>query len=133
MRRRYLLAACLAALPLAGCAPSGPRTYPVSGTVTLDGQPLPEGHITFMPVSDDASAAAGKVTAGQFAFQAQAGNKRVEIMANRAKQGAAVDPAMGAAPLEQYIPAQYNTESTLTAEVKVDGANQFEFQLKTRP
>ena len=33
---------------------------------------------------------------------------------------------------EQYIPARYNMQSELTAEVKEDGANTFEFQLSSQ-
>ena len=44
------LAAALAGLTLMnGCGPDGPPTAPVTGTVTLDGEPLPEVTVTFMP------------------------------------------------------------------------------------
>ena len=32
--------ALLTAAALLGCGPSGPRTYPVSGTVTFEGKPV---------------------------------------------------------------------------------------------
>jgi hypothetical protein len=32
----------------------------------------------------------------------------------------------------QYLPPQYNVESTLTAEVSADGANTFDFPLTDR-
>lgn len=116
-----------------GCGPSGPKTYPVSGTVTFDGQPLPTGFISFTPVEGDIAPDAGKVTDGKFEFRAQAGKKRVEINANRQAVGAKIDPAMGAVPSEQYLPAEYNTKTVLTAEVKPDGENRFEFPLKSKP
>jgi hypothetical protein len=46
-----------------------PKTYPVSGTVSLDGQPLEEGDIYFYPLDLNISADAGKIKAGQFAFR----------------------------------------------------------------
>jgi hypothetical protein len=116
-----------------GCAPSGPKTYPVSGTVTFDGQPLQDGYVTFVSSGGDIGPDAGKISAGEFSFRAQAGPKRVEIQANRPKPGAAADPAMGAVPQEQFIPSHYNLQSTLTAEVKPDGENRYEFQLKSKP
>lgn len=127
---RKLLA--VAVLSLVGCGPSGPVTYPVSGTVTFDGQPLPEGFITFVP-EGDISPDAGKIVEGKFEFRAQAGKKRIEINANRTKPGAKVEPSMGAVPFEQYIPEAYNTKSTLTEEVKSSGENKFTFDLKSKP
>ena len=44
----YLMLACTAGV-LAGCGggESGPTNYPVSGKVTVDGEPLAEGDIIF--------------------------------------------------------------------------------------
>jgi hypothetical protein len=41
---------CLIALP--GCS-SGPRQVPVSGKITVNGRPLTEGRITFLPANDN--------------------------------------------------------------------------------
>jgi hypothetical protein len=42
--------ACIAVcLTFAGCGESGPKIVPVSGVVTIDGQPLTYGHIQVMP------------------------------------------------------------------------------------
>lgn len=42
----------LAALPfvLTGCGDGGPPRYHISGTITLDGKPVPAGAISFIPV-----------------------------------------------------------------------------------
>jgi hypothetical protein len=120
-------------LLLAGCGPSGPKTYPVSGTVTFDGQPLPTGFITFTPTEGDIGPDSGKVVEGKFEFRAQAGKKLVEINANRPQPGAKVEPSMGAVPFEQYIPEAYNINTTLTAEVTSGGENRFTFDLKSKP
>ena len=118
---------------VAGCGPSGPQRYPVSGTVTFDGQPVADGFITFTPEGDDLAPDADKITDGKFEFEAQAGRKRVEILANRQPTGGQIDPVMNAVPLEQYIPPQYNSESTLSIEVKPDGENHFDFPLTSKP
>lgn len=49
--RRTLLGAALAAalVGLTGCGDGGPKIVPVSGTVTIDGQPLTYGHIQVLP------------------------------------------------------------------------------------
>jgi hypothetical protein len=33
---------------------------------------------------------------------------------------------------EDYIPAEFNTQSTLSAEVKAEGDNKFDFPLKSK-
>jgi hypothetical protein len=40
---------------------------------------------------------------------------------------------MGEQAIEGYIPAAYNSKTTLTAEVKAGGRNEFPFELKSKP
>ena len=48
--RGWLAAAILLAVGAAlGCSESGPKAYQVSGSVTLDGQPIPHGEVLFTP------------------------------------------------------------------------------------
>jgi hypothetical protein len=116
---------------LGGCGPSGPRTYAVSGTVVFDGKPLPRGDIIFLAARGDMGADAGKINDGRYSFRAKAGKKKVAILASKEVPGKR-DPLMG--PLvENYIPARYNDETTLTAEVREVGENQFDFQLQGTP
>lgn len=131
LNHRFLSLAVVAILfgALAGCGPTGPKLYPVAGTVTWNGQPLPEGDIVFAPASPGEVEDAGKVVAGKFAFQARPGAKKVKIMANRSE--GPIDPQMGVAPRVQYIPPQFSSaeKTTLTAEVTENGKNEFEFTL----
>ena len=57
---------------LAGCGDSvGPRTYEVTGEVTLDGEPLPtEGTIILHHVPPDQDAATGHIVDGTFHLRA---------------------------------------------------------------
>jgi len=50
-RARLVVGVALAAvfLALAGCGDGGPKIVPVSGTVTIDGQPLAYGHVQVIP------------------------------------------------------------------------------------
>jgi hypothetical protein len=50
-RARFTAGAALAvaAVGLAGCGDGGPQIVPVSGIVTIDGQPLTYGHIQVIP------------------------------------------------------------------------------------
>lgn len=122
-------------LLLSGCGSSGPQTYAVSGNVTFDGTPVAEGQIIFRDEAGQISTAAGPITAGQFSFPSQAGRKRVEITAMRDIPGKMdrANPGEAVPAREMYIPAPYNTKSTLTAEVSPSGKNQFTFELKSKP
>jgi len=116
-------------LALGGCGQKGPASYPVFGTVTLDGQPIPEGRISFIPEGGKAAPDSGPIQNGKFQLRVKADRHRVEITADRPT--GKIDPVMGMAPRECYIPACYNSQSILTAEVKPDGPNQFTFELKS--
>src|SRR5262249_34071113 len=74
--------ACFLLLPLA-CGPSGPRLYKVSGTVTLDGVPVPDGDVILTAIEPIVSADGGKIQDGAFQFLAKAGKKKVVIQASR--------------------------------------------------
>ncbi|NOX55775.1 MAG: DUF4198 domain-containing protein [Planctomycetes bacterium] len=126
---------------LPGCA-GGPATVEVSGTVTFDGKPIPDGQITFHPAQGTGRSYSGKIENGKFSFQCEPGAKKVEITATREVKADASklspeeqvqleeEGAEGTVP-EQYIPARYNTQTELTAEVKESGDNTFEFNLKS--
>jgi hypothetical protein len=49
MRGSLAAAVLLAVGSTLGCAESGPKTYRVSGAVTLDGQAIPYGEVLFTP------------------------------------------------------------------------------------
>jgi hypothetical protein len=129
--RRFfsLLVLVVLSCTIAGCGPTGPKLYPVKGTVTWNGEPLPEGDIIFTPATPGDVEDAGKVVGGKFAFEARPGAKKVKITANRSE--GPVDPQMGLAPRVQYIPPKYSSaeKTTLTAEVTETGKNEFEFTL----
>jgi hypothetical protein len=116
------------------CGPSGPKMYPVSGTVNWNGAPLPEGDIVFMPATPGDVEDAGKIKAGKFAFEARPGSKKVKILATRGE--GPVDPQMGMQPQVMYIPPKYSsgelTELKATVEESTgkDGKNVFPFDLK---
>ena len=123
---------CLLASEVAGCSSSASGTYKVSGTVTWNGAPLPEGNIILYPADGTVTPDAGKIIRGLFTFRAKPGKKRVEILASREVPNS-FDPVMQSPRREQYIPPCYNAESTLTAEVKADGPNEFTFPLTDQP
>src|SRR4051812_2431501 len=95
---------------LAGCGQSGPVKYPVAGTVKFESGPLPQGHITLMPIEGGGAPDARPITNGKYSFLASPGKKRVEITATREKAGS-FDQSMGAAPREEAIGPEFNVES----------------------
>jgi hypothetical protein len=52
MRRAYIVGLLFLALTQTGCGPKPPETIPVTGLVTLDGQPCPSAGVTFIPQGD---------------------------------------------------------------------------------
>jgi hypothetical protein len=131
MRRCLLLPGLLAVIIAApGCFDSGPKTYPVSGTVTFDGEQVPDGDILFVPDNKALKVDGGKIRDGKFQFQATQGKKRVEIRATR-RDPTRKNPMGEMVPVE-YIPDRYNTQSILSKEVSPDGPNAFEFALTTK-
>lgn len=131
--KRVLMLICLLPLGL-GC---GARAGAViSGQVTLDGAPLDEANITFVPTTGGQSQAAWTtVKGGAYAITANeglgVGAFRVEIRALRASSQKANpnDPTLISAI--EAVPAKYNSRSELKVEIK-SGANTADFALKSK-
>jgi hypothetical protein len=106
---------------------AGPRTYRVTGTVTLDSEPLKEADILFLPLEPALAPDAGQIRDGRFAFQAKAGLKRVEIRTSRPVR---VKTAMGETTIwKNHLPSRYNSQTLLEAEVTPRGENDFTYHL----
>ena len=130
--------AVLSLMILAVGCDSGDGRLEVEGAVTLDGSPVTDGSISFFPqLGTSGPTAGGKITSGQFTVKSakglMTGSYRVEIIASRKTGKQVKDPFMDIMVDEfvQYIPAKYNVESELTADVKEGSANQFDFQLSS--
>jgi len=115
-------------LMLVGCGPRDGK-IPVFGAVTFDGSPMPDGYITFTPEGGGKPEAA-PIAAGKFELGLKPGPHRVEIEASHFV--GEKNPIMGLQPREQYVPARYNTETTLRSEVSTDGENAFAFDLTSK-
>ncbi len=107
------VSALLLGLFLAGCN-QGPPQGTVKGTVTLDGQAVDGGVITFVPADGNSQPEAVPITGGEYSVTMPVGEKRVEIY--WAPSGAqAIDTAnQGREQIVQRIPTKYNSQSTLT-------------------
>jgi hypothetical protein len=138
-RLRYTLV--LAVGLVAGCAGGDelPRES-VWGTVTLDNQPLATGVIQFSPADKAAGAAlnsaGGQITDGKFSISREQGlvPGKYSVAINAASKTERTKPAqVGAGKMsdlaKELIPAEYNSATTLTADVKKGGGNDFTFTL----
>ena len=111
-----------------GCGGSGRKTTPISGTVTLDGQPVPEGSITFFPDPKEYDAEVAQIKDGEYDLRVTPGKKRVEITASRTVPGK--KGPYGEDVIEQYIPPQYNAKTTLTPTVN-ESEKVYDFALES--
>jgi hypothetical protein len=133
-----LLMAIPGVLLICGCGGHGERQS-IEGTVTLDGKPLENGQITFVPQADTKGPTAGATIAGgKFLVSAAggpfAGKFRVDITASRPSGKKIADRFTGKLTdeCEQFIPARYNSQSQLTADVKAGVENRFEFTMNSK-
>ncbi len=130
-----LAAAAFVVGPITGCSgPSGPPTGAVHGKVTLDGKPLVDASVEFLPAQGRPSAARtdedGNYTLQYSVSQAGAvvGTHTVRITTG----GERPDPATGAMKkFPELVPAKYNANSQLQAEIK-PGDNELNFELSSK-
>lgn len=126
-----------AILVLAGCSSSqGPPKHPVSGTVSLDGRPMPDGEVYFR-IPATGAIEVFPVKDGAFEGAAAAGRNRVEIYrfeqpSPAQAELARMDPMerAQATAKRNVIPDDYGVRSTLEADVQPGRANRFEFALR---
>jgi hypothetical protein len=113
----------------------------VAGTVTLDGKPLSQGSIQFLPTGPDTpTAAMVEVKGGTYTITTAQGlvpgHYKVLISSANvpASDPAKADalPGMSGPPLKELLPVRYNAQSTLSAEVKTDAPNAFDFLLSSK-
>ena len=130
--RSALLPVAFALVFLAGCG--GPRA---EGTVTLDGQPVEDGTITFFPEAGQGPNVPGEIKGGKYTIDSsrslKPGPYRVEIYWFK-KTGKQVpntnDPGTKIDEAKQVIADEYNRSSKLKVEIK-SGSNPLDFALKS--
>jgi len=117
-----------------GCG-SGENRQVMTGEVTWLGKPLEKGVITFYP-KGQGDTVGTEILSGKFTIKqengAMPGKYRVEIIAFRptGKSEFDVDQKKQVSIEEQYLPKQYNSASTLEADVADGKDNKFQFDLQ---
>ena len=103
-------------------------TFGVSGSVSFDGEPVSNGQILFLPADSSAAPNAGRIENGTYHSRPL----REPSGFRSAPPGAVGEPPPGALGPEyqDYIPARYNTDSTLTADVQPNDENRLDFHLE---
>jgi hypothetical protein len=111
------------AMMFAGCS-YGPPMGDVHGKVTVNGQPLTEGSIRFIPVDGETQSTGGIITNGEFQVEVPVAKQRVEIMAHVIdKEKTPPNPTDDQIVMKALVPKRYNFESELTLDV-VEGLNE---------
>lgn len=155
--KRLVALGCLAfSMFLVGCGADLPATVPVTGTVTLDGNPIEGASVNFLSVEGNITASGVTDASGKFTVKtivgdqmvdgAVVGKHQVAVVKTESDGIAVTDPkemmakmASNPAITSDYkpkaiIPTQYNnpTMSQLTADVTEAGPNDFTFPLKSK-
>src|SRR5262249_15403656 len=142
--------AALATLPGCSSGPPGPKLVPASGTVTLDGKPLGNADVMFIPKDDTRGQAAvahtdesGKfelLTADRKSKGTVAGSYRVIISKLVTPDGRDFIPDPNSGPMDtgnfkELLPTTYTDQlqTTLTADIPDGGTSALEFKLKSKP
>jgi hypothetical protein len=102
------------------CGCSGSKGT-VSGEVTLDGEPLKEGTIRFVPTDGKSQTASATISKGHYRAEAPPGEHRVEISApkvlgKRKMYDTPDSPIVD--EVGELLPSRYNVKSELTLSVR---------------
>lgn len=133
-RRMLSVLSCVVAMSalalLSGCAAGGPETGNVEGTVTLDGEPLADAEVVFQP-ADGAPSTGTTDGSGHYSLMFTRDKPGALIGEHKVKITTITTDSEGN-PLDEAVtvPAQYNAETVLTANVKA-GDNTFNFELES--
>ena len=135
----HLSLALAAAISILGCGRGGPEIVPIEGTVTHDGEPVPNLRIYFVPTDGRPSWAISD-SSGHFVLDYDADHDGAKVGMHTVfvqNAGGDVDPtaAMSGAPRPKTSPAmaqitkKYGTKDTSPLQVEVKKADR-NFQLK---
>ena len=141
-RRNFSLVICVGLLCLCGCRQSNSNLGTVTGTVTIDGEPISHAIVSFKPTDGRSSIgltdADGVYTLGYVRNQQGAliGNHKVVVQTDIAEKSELDEEAGDAnspGPRKEMLPKKYcdwaATELTATVE---SGANTIDFALESR-
>ncbi len=135
--RRSAAAALGIATVIAANGCGGPARRAIAGSVTLDGRPLDEAVIMFVPLAVPGSKTGAAVTAGRYEVPSEVGvlpgRYRVEI-ADNPPIDSWHGPGRSSVPARRTLPVAYSsTASPLAIDIAASGQVVFDFALTTQP
>ena len=133
---QWSLFAILLTVPfITGCGK--PAASTVEGTVSLDGTPIENGSISFVPTSADGKKGGTLIKDGKYSVPADLelppGNYKVEISSRQNIGKPFIDNDTGEKTYntKEALPERFNINSTLTADLEA-GPNQKDFPLQLK-
>ena len=133
LKHCVVLGTCLLVLACMGCGPGGPAIESVEGTVTLDGEPLPNASVVFVPESGR-PAGATTDSQGHYVLTFSEGRKGAMLGKHKVRISTARDPSetpdgepIPASP--ETIPMKYNAQTELEFTVEAGKKNTADFEL----
>ena len=150
MFRLMAIACCVIGLACVGCGESGPPLGQVSGTVTMDGEPLANALVTFTPEAGGRGSMGKTDGNGKYELAfvdskgALIGNHKVSVTTVQESSGSATEMSSDSpeyanqggpadyenATTKEAIPEKYNTKTELTFDVKA-GSNTYDIPLES--
>jgi len=131
-RSTFVVLALTASLAIAGCGSSGPELAGVSGTVKLDGSPLAEASVQFVPQT------------GRPSFGSTDANGYYELKFTESKTGAVPgehtvrvsthhrgDPDSGTKAQKERIPAKYSGPKSELKKKVEPGSNTINIEISS--
>jgi hypothetical protein len=133
--RFFCLVTAVAVVALAGCSDSSGGRMGVSGTVKLEGKPLEQGQILFLPLDDQDTQGGAAVINGEYTIDRRHGLKPGKYLVRlTAGDGKTPTDEEAGGPggstnivSVDLIPEDWNVRSTQKIEVKSNGTNRFDF------
>lgn len=127
--RFSVVAVTLGALLCAGCGAE--QLADVTGTIKIDGKPLPEGEIIFEAADGTKIPVSAPIKNGTYTAQVPPGAKKVKVLATRPPKRR--DPILGDTAREPMVAPEYNDRTTLTADIKPGKNADVNFEVKELP
>ncbi|QDT98196.1 hypothetical protein [Gimesia aquarii] len=141
MKQSSVIVIFVLSLTLSGCGSTetGPDRTIVTGKVTFKGEPVLQGQIWFLPQAGrEAPQAGAPIVEGQYRVENKGGvpigSCQVKITAEQPKADIKIveDGGPEEIPTTQYLPARYNEQTELTAEIK-SSADPIEIDFELKP
>lgn len=132
MRSLALISFALLGCTLVGCS-SGPQLGQVEGTVTLNGEPLADAKVAFVPQEGGRTAEAVTDDAGHYELEFAAGAKGAVlgphlVRISTFEEAVSGDDGKMTGGRKELVPAEFNTASKEIRDVK-SGEQTFDFTI----